>query len=453
MIFAADPIAARATASGVGAIAVIRISGLANDWQPLPKLVYPNRSWQALLPRQLTRAEFRDRDTLLDDGLIVLFPAPASYTGESMVELHLHGGPRIAESILRWLVIHGVRQAQPGEFTRRAMLNGKLTLPQAEAVNLLTRARTREAMAQAARRLRHGTQAWDDAREVMLRLLAHLEVLIDYPEEDLAEADSQQLKARWHEVGDTFAKLAAAAQRGRRFAQGPRVVLVGAPNAGKSSLLNRLVGEDRAIVSDIAGTTRDRLDVPAMLGRYDIVFVDTAGLRETEDAIEAAGVAHTQAQIAEADLLMHVFRGDAQPAEQTAVMEAYASMLPPDTPTLNVATHADRPNFDPAPQSIAVSSTTAQGITGLEMAIINQLDRLHAGLDEVDIPLSDLEAERIMAGGAKVDEARAHFESHGDFDVAALILREAIEQMQSLLGAITPDDVLDKLFGSFCVGK
>ena len=291
-----ETIFALATAPGRAAVAVVRVSG--------PQAAAVLRALAAPLPaprRAALRRLKADDGALLDEALVLWFPAPASFTGEDSAELHLHGGRASVEAVTAALAGHGLRLAEPGEFTRRAFQNGKLDLTQAEAIADLVDAETDGQRRQALGQLEGGLSArYADWRTRLIQALARLEAAVDFPDEDLPDALSAEVGRRVAELADELEAALLDDGRGERVREGFRVALVGAPNAGKSSLLNRLAGREAAIVTDVAGTTRDVIEVPAVIEGFKVLFADTAGLRDSTDPIEAEGVRRARAWAAAA---------------------------------------------------------------------------------------------------------------------------------------------------------
>ena len=299
MAFEKDTITACATPPGVSALAVIRISG------PLALPIAEKLCGQALLPRQPLPTRLQIKDQTLDEVVITFWPNPKSYTGEDLIEISCHGNPLIIESILQSILQLGARTARPGEFTERAFLNGRIDLTRAEAVLDVLHARSERALQAAQRALvgRLGDRLHAE-REKLLNLLARIEAWIDFPEEDIQPEVGDGFRKEVSELLQSISSLLATAPLGHRLRAGYRLALVGPPNVGKSSLLNSLLGTDRAIVSSIPGTTRDTVEETIILSGFPIRLIDTAGLRTSNDPVEQEGIQRTRSAMASADLVL-----------------------------------------------------------------------------------------------------------------------------------------------------
>lgn len=427
-----DPIVAVATPRGRGGVGVVRLSGARDQLEPIARRLL-GRSLDRF-DRSLRLCAVGDGDRILDRGLVASFAAPRSYTGEHVLELHLHGNPVILELVLEASVDAGARLAGPGEFTRRAVLNGRITLLDAEGIDALVRAPSREAARVAAQQLDGAFQArlqgW---RDELLTVAVALEARVDFPE-DIDEDAVAALLATLPGVRSTLRELLGTARASRRLMDGVRVVLTGPTNAGKSTLLNGLLDQDRALVSPVAGTTRDLVSETVEWEGLAFRLEDTAGLRATDDPIEEAGIARSRAALQRADLVVEV-RDARTLAEGAAVPDG----------TLGVATHgdlADAPDgwlcvdarSDVAPVRAALVAAATEDAAAGE-ALLHTARQQQALADAVDA----------------LDEAV----SVGDDEpvLAASAVRAAGRSLEELLGTWTDEAVLDALFARFCVGK
>ena len=372
---------------------------------------------------------------ILDQALLLVFKRPHSYTGQDSAELHTHGSPAVLRRVLQTLLEQGARLARPGEFTLRAYLNGKMDLAQAEAVLSLVEAESDAARRQALRGLSAGlSQKITGLSEKLFNLLAHIQAWLDYPEEGVEPA---QIRAGLEPVLKEIRHLLATAPAGRIAQRGARLALVGAPNAGKSSLLNALLGYERAIVTPIPGTTRDYLEAPMEIAGVPLVAVDTAGVRETEDAIEKTGVERALRIAQEADLVLYLVDGS-QPRP-----------TPPELPwqrTLRVATKADLPPAWQDPSFLAVSSQSGLGLDALRQAIHQ---RLLGELPEGEIWISnERHLEALRRAEAFLQEALEAPE-----DLAGISIESALQALAEILGKDVPEEVVARVFRNFCVGK
>lgn len=434
-----DTIAALSTAPGEGAIAVVRISGPAT--RSVLEAVFDGRS-PSLDPRRMAFGAFVGSAGIVDRGLAVFFPSPSSYTGEDLAELHCHGGIHVSASVLEIVLEAGTRLAEPGEFTTRAFLNGKLDLTQAEAVMDVIRARTQLALRAAREQLegRLGSEA-DKLREEILGIVAHVEAWIDFPEEDVHPASGAELVARIRGCHSQMEALLATARTGRILREGYRVVLWGAPNAGKSSLLNRLLGYDRAIVDAAPGTTRDTIEEPVSLGGIPCRITDTAGLRDADGTVERLGIERARRAIADADLAIHVvdsstWRG---PLPEDPLVAWNKCDLPPARPT-------------PLPPNVvAVSCLTGEGMDDLVASILRQ-----AGMADAPPSLAAINARHqacLVRASRALQEALSELESGRSAELAAPCLREALDAVGELAGAANTEEILGTIFSNFCIGK
>jgi tRNA modification GTPase len=376
---------------------------------------------------------------VLDQALVLWFPGPASYTGEDSAELHLHGGPAVVAAVADALVALGARPAEPGEFTRRAFVHGKLDLTAAEGVADLIEAETEAQRRQALRQLEGGLagryQGWAGR---LARLLARQETFIDFEDEDLPEGLDAAVAEDAAALRDELAAEIAGAARGEALREGLRIAILGAPNAGKSSLLNALAGREAAIVSPQAGTTRDVVEARVVIAGVPVLLADTAGLRETADAIEAEGVRRARAQGQAAELVLAVFAADAAPdAETLALLE---------TGALVVVNKADL--AAPALAGIAVSARTGAGLPALRAALEAAV-RARAGLSDV----AGLTRPRHRAALADTIAALDALPQAALPELRAEALRAAMRALGRLTGAMGVEAILDLVFSEFCIGK
>jgi tRNA modification GTPase len=435
-----DTIFAPASGFGRAAVAVVRISGPASGCAL--DLLAGGRPE----PRRLSLRRLRDpesRDTL-DQALVAWLPGPATATGEDMAEFHLHGGLAVRTAVLRALArVPGCRPAEAGAFSRRAFLNGRIDLTEAEGIADLIDAETEAQRVQALRQLDGalGRQvaAW---RETGIELLAGAEAALDFADEGDVDEDGLDaaLSGRAAALRDAIRGALADGRRGERLREGFCVVLAGAPNAGKSTLLNALSGREAAIVSDIPGTTRDAIEVRCDLGGLPVVLVDTAGLRETEDAIEAEGVRRTQRHIRSADLVLHLV-----PPDGEAVTEGLS-----DIPALLVRTKSDLATGAAAEGGLTVSAVTGAGLDALLDAV---QDAAAASLGRGDALVTrERHRDALSRAAAHLDRVAA---APAGFppELIAEDLRLAVRALGEVGGHVGVEEMLDRLFAGFCIGK
>jgi tRNA modification GTPase TrmE len=397
-------------------------------------------------PRALHAATFVDPRTgeTLDSLAFHLLPGPASPTGEDVLEIFPHGNPIVVESILRALLaLPGVRPAEPGEFTRRAFENGRLDLVQAEGLGALVHAQSRAAARNALRVLEGELSGRLRAlRDRMLDLSARLELDADFAEEE-ADPDYASWAPRVAEARAEVEALLRGFERGRDWNRAPRAVVFGPPNAGKSSLVNALTGRDRLLVSEIAGTTRDFVDVALRVGGATAQLVDTAGLGLPVDALDAQAMARTRAQLAEADLRIQVMDGT---TDTGAAEKEHAD--------LRVLTHCDKPGFVARAGWLSVSSVTGEGIDALLAELERRLDPTKArDADDEAVAVTERQRDGLLRARDRLLAAEEHLRGKPAVEILAFEVREACLALRELLGDVTADDVLHRLFAGFCIGK
>ena len=393
----------------------------------------------------------------IDQALATISRAPRSYTGEDTAEFQCHGSPAVLQLGLEALFAQGVRQAGPGEFTRRAFLNGKLDLTQAEAVADLIDAETPAAVRQAAGQLSGALGRRVGAiYDGLVDLMAHFHAVLDYPDEDIDPFRADTIRAGLEEARAGLSALLATYERGRYIAGGVPCVLVGRPNAGKSSLLNALVGYDRAIVTDVPGTTRDTVEARCKLGGVVLKLIDTAGLRDTEDAVERIGVERSRAAMEGAALILVLWDGSVPPVEEDGALLERAAKL---APTILVHTKADLPsapvpfvNLDPLPPTVTVSAKTGQGLDELAEAVAALFPT--GGAEAAGELLTNArQAEAARRALAGVERAGESLAAGITPDALLTDVEEALSALGELTGASVREDVTARIFQRFCVGK
>lgn len=431
----ADVLVARATPGGAGALAIIRLSGPEGEALRVARRIVPGLPARPEARRAL-RATFLDEvGERLDEGLVLYFAAPFSSTGEEVVELHAHGSPAVAEALVAAAVTGGARRARPGEFTRHALLNGKLDLLEAEGIGRLASAASRGEVRRALGLVRGELSGRVRLlREELLTLLAGLEARLDFAE-DVGLEGEEELLARVGPAGGGLLALASTVGAGRVRGDVPVVVLAGAPNAGKSTLFNALVGEDRVLVSEEPGTTRDAVAETVEIGGERVRLVDTAGLRETGERVERLGVEAAFRAAAGADLLLLL----REPGG------AEAPGLPEGVPLLRVLTKGDL-GGESGGEALRVSARTGAGLPRLRSEIAERLSA-SAGAGEYGA----LPRQREALGRAA--RALSGVGPGTPAELAAAALREALHALGELTGETATEELLDRVFSSFCVGK
>ena len=421
-----DTIFALATPPGRGAVAVIRLSG------PEAASALSILGAGRLEPRRASLRRLRDaKGDEIDQALVLWFEGPASFTGEDCAELHLHGGLAVVEAATAALLAAGLRLAEPGEFTRRAFQNGKLDLAQAEAVADLIEAETLAQRDQALKQLEGAlSRRYEGWRDQLIHVLAMLEAAVDFPDEELPEDLADRARPGVDAlIADLDAALADG-RRGERIRDGFRIVLTGEPNAGKSSLFNALVGRDAAIVTPIAGTTRDVIEASLVLGGRKVLIADTAGLRDTDDIIEAEGVARARKWAEGADLILLL-----SPTSERAPVAEGAWIV--------------RTKADLLAEPGAVSATTGEGLDALQARLTEAVVAATSG--------SDFPAATQARHRGRLIEARGHLDrAHQNLEAPELAsedVRLAIRSLEAVTGRVDVEAVLDVIFSSFCIGK
>ena len=438
-------IVAIATAPGAGGIGVVRLSG------PQARGIAEAICARRLRARHAHHVRFHAADgSVIDDGLALWFRAPASYTGEDVVELQAHGSRPVLQALVGRALELGARPARAGEFSERAYLNGRLDLAQAEAVaDLIAAADVRAA--RAARRSLDGvfSQRVDALADALLALRVQVEAAIDFADEPIDTLGGAGLRRDLSAARDTLEALLAAAQRGRKLREGWHAVIVGPPNAGKSSLLNALAGSERAIVTDIAGTTRDLLRETVRVGGIELTLVDTAGLREGGDAIEREGMRRAHDELQRADLALVVV--DARdPAGGLAAVAASVAGVPRQVVLLN-KTDLVGPDSTASVEGLRISARTGDGLAALESHLATLLEADGAtGEDAFTARARHVDA--LLRVQADLAQAAAELDAER-LELAAEALRVAHDALGEITGRVTPDDLLGHIFSTFCIGK
>jgi tRNA modification GTPase len=442
-----ETIAAISTPLGEGAIAIVRVSG--EEAIAVADQIFRGSEKPSHFPPNTQRlGEIVEADRVIDQVMVSVHRAPASYTGEDLVEISCHGGILVTAQVLEACLAAGARAARPGEFTERAFLNGKLDLTQAEAVMDLIRARTDLALRSAHEQLegRLGEKIGAIRSEVV-NLLAHLEAAIDFPEEGIAPDEGARLRQRLDSVREQIHALLATADQGRILREGLRVVIYGPTNAGKSSLLNRLLGYERAIVSEKPGTTRDTIEEVINLRGIPLRLLDTAGLRDSVDDVEREGMARTSKSLAGADLLLHVL--DRSVPRTTDFTDN--STEQPRLVLLNksdLAEHADWQNVD----ALRICCLSADGLRGLEEAILEKISEKHLR-PESGVAINARHRDCLRRALTSCDLAAGTMESALAPEYVAVDLRAALRALDEITGTANAEEIRDALFAQFCIGK
>lgn len=449
-----DTIAALSTPQGESAIALVRLSGA--DCENIALQTFSKKS---ILPRQAHFGVYKNlANETIDECVFTLFKSPASYTGEDMLEISCHGNPFIVQKILEDLFARGVRGAHAGEFTRRAFLNDKLDLSQAEAVALVIGARSQRAL-QASQKQLSGELGKRIANfsDRLMDITALVEAYIDFPEDDLPDEDKQAIFKSADSLATDFSHLIETSKYTHLVHNGINAVIAGAPNAGKSSLLNQLVGNERAIVSSTAGTTRDFISEKIILGNYSLNIVDTAGLRTPDGEIEARGIDMAIDKLKLCDIRLLVLDASDEIPE---LPDDVLATLSADN-TIAIINKCDLPNakvdlfkakfkeYNP----IEISCEKSEGISELRNAIINLIETKHITASADDILVSARHAEALERAKEALKLASIKIESNEPSELVASDLREALNALGEIVGKTDHEQILDRIFSKFCIGK
>ena len=454
-----DTIAAVATPPGEGGVAIVRVSG--PDAERIAREVFFRNSG--------TNGRFRSHmlhygtirepssELVLDEVLLTIMRKPRSYTGEDVVEVHCHGGPVLVRRILELILSRGARHAEPGEFTKRSFLNGRMDLAQAEGVLDLVRARTEKGARLGLDQVQGGVSKWvGELRGELLEILVQVEAAIDFPEEEIELLQRDHLADKIIRLREKITSLIASYDWGRLFREGAKVCIAGRPNVGKSSLLNALVGEERVIVTPVPGTTRDVIEESINLGGLPVVLWDTAGIREGVDQVEQIGVSFSLRRLEEAEAVLVVLDGsDSLSPEDRFVLEAVKGKK--GLVVVNKSDLTQRLQFEQAQRAangkevLSVSAKLGEGVDNL----MSRLRDLLIGAEvEPPIVVTNMRHKAALerAGESLLEGNRALLKGLPS-EIVAMELQEAKEVLEEIIGAVTNVDILERIFSSFCIGK
>ncbi len=443
-----DTITAIATANGIGSISIIRLSG--DDALNIAKTLTQRENFT---PRHATLSNiYDDKGTLIDEAIVIYFKGPHSFTAEDIVEIQCHGGYIVAQSVLKATLAAGARLANAGEFSKRAFFNGRIDLSEAEAIAQLIEAKSEDAAKILATQMKGSLKEFiEQVRDEIIHILAYSEVTIDYAEEDLPEDLVEQIQAKLDALYKLLEKTLIASKSRQGLMQGFRVAIVGKPNVGKSSLLNALLNYNRAIVSDIAGTTRDTIEEQVKIGTHLIKIVDTAGIREASDEIERIGIERSLAAIKESDIVVALFDGsrevDDEDREIIALLEQYAA----DKECIIVKNKRDLPQkFEYDGLAFDLELNSKDDVTALVKKLEEIMDTTNLS-DEIML-ISERQISAVEATMKNIQEAYEPLEFQ-ELEIFSFHLNEAVKEMASITRPFENDEMLDKMFGSFCLGK
>jgi tRNA modification GTPase len=443
-----DTIVAIATANGIGSIAIIRLSG--DDALSIVKKLSKKENFQN---RYATLTNIYDSNaTLIDESIVIYFEGPHSFTAEDVVEIQCHGGYIVAQSILKACLQSGARLANAGEFSKRAFFNGRIDLSEAEAIAQLIEAKSEDAAKILAAQMKGSLKEFiEEVRDEIIHILAYSEVTIDYAEEDLPEDLVAQISKKLEKLHELLKKTLIASESRAGLMQGFRVAIIGKPNVGKSSLLNALLNYNRAIVSDIAGTTRDTIEEQVKIGTHLIKIVDTAGIRQASDAIEKIGIERSLEAIKQSDIVIALFDGsreaDDEDAQIVKLLESHAA---------NKSKIVIKNKIDLAPKFVMdglkfdLELNSKDDVSALVKKLEEIMDRNNLS-DEIML-ISERQIAAVKETMQNIQEAFEPLEDQ-ELEIFSFHLNEAVKAMASITRPFENDEMLDKMFGSFCLGK
>ncbi|RXJ69733.1 tRNA uridine-5-carboxymethylaminomethyl(34) synthesis GTPase MnmE [Halarcobacter ebronensis] len=442
-----DTIVAIATANGIGSISIVRVSGTAALDIALKLSKRPH-----LTPRLATLSSiYNSKDEIIDEALLIYFKNPFSFTGEDIVEFQCHGGIAISNIIMSEVIKLGARLAQPGEFSKRAFLNGKIDLSKAEAIAKIIEARSEDAVKLLAKQLKGElTDFVNSIREDLLFMLAYTEVNIDYAEEDLPSDIFEQITNKLEKIKIKLEDTLSASRRREGLIEGFKVAIIGKPNVGKSSLLNRLLNFDRAIISDIAGTTRDTIEESVKIGTHIIKIVDTAGIRDAHDVIEKIGIEKSIKAVEEADIVIALFDNskvcDREDEKILSLLKEYSNKE-----IIKVLNKSDLTNnFDKSKLEEFIQLSTKETINPLIFRLETLLD-LNTHSDDMTL-ISTRQIDAVEQTLSHIEQSTSPLQT-GELEFFAYHINEALLNISNITRPYENDEMLDVMFGAFCLGK
>ncbi len=443
-----ETICALATANGIGAISVIRVSG-SKSWEIVSKIF--SKSLDGKESHTAHFGTISDEGSLIDEVLITIFADGKSFTGEESAEIACHGSPFIQQQIIKILTKNGCRLAKPGEYTQRAFLNGKMDLSQAEAVADLIAAQSRSSHDIALKQLRGGfSSELKDLREKLIHFASLVELELDFAEEDVEFADRTELKALVKSVLAYVTRLAESFELGNAIKTGVPVAIVGAPNTGKSTLLNQLLGDDRAIVSDIAGTTRDVIEEILNIDGILFRLIDTAGIREGAEKIEAMGIARSKEKIDQAKIVLCL--ADASVLTSIKEVKSWVIDLESTYPNKRIQLIVNKSDISASEEGIAISAKEGENIETLKTWMVNSVTE---GFDMTNetIVSNARHYDALVKTAEALGKALHGLETNVTADWVAMDIRQAMFELGTITGDISTDDLLGNIFSKFCIGK
>jgi len=443
-----DTITAIATANGIGSIAIIRLSG--DRALEITKQITKKDTFKARYAT-LTNV-YNSNNELIDEAIVIHFVAPHSFTAEDVVEIQCHGGFIVAQSILKATLDAGARLANAGEFSKRAFFNGRIDLSEAEAIAQLIEAKSEDAAKILASQMKGSLKEFiEEVRDAIIHILAFSEVSIDYAEEDLPEDLVLQIETKLKELSKLLNKTLQASKSREGLMQGFRVAIVGKPNVGKSSLLNALLNFDRAIVSDIAGTTRDTIEEQVKIGTHLIRMVDTAGIREASDEIERIGIERSLEAIEQSDIVVALFDASREADDEDMEIARLVEVARKSKDVIVIKNKIDlEEKFSLEPLAFDIELNSKDDVTPLIASLENIMDRSNSS-DEIML-ISSRQIQAVAETIENIEESFSPLEDQ-ELEIFSFHLNEAVKAMASITRPFENDEMLDKMFGSFCLGK
>jgi tRNA modification GTPase len=447
-----DTIVALATPTGAGAIGVIRLSG--TEAISICNKVFRGKDLLAQATHTLHFGSIVDGDAIIDEVLVSLFVAPRSYTRENVVEVSCHGSSYIIDKLIRLFVKCGARLAKPGEFTMRAFLNGQLDLSQAEAVADLIASSSEASHKVAMQQMRGGFSGeLKKLREELINFASLVELELDFSEEDVEFANRDQMKTLIEKIVVVLKRLIKSFELGNVIKKGVPVVIAGKPNVGKSTLLNALLNEERAIVSEIAGTTRDTIEDEISIQGISFRFIDTAGIRDTEDIIEAKGVERTFEKINQSAIILYLYDAHETYGHELDQIKTDLELITTknNSQLLLVANKSDKGNHAIHPESLTISALQGIGIPELELKL---LDMIHYSENANETILTNIRhVEALQKTCEALERVLDGIENPVTSDFLAMDIKQALHYLGEITGSISTDDLLENIFSKFCIGK
>ncbi len=443
-----DTISAIATANGIGSISIIRISG--DRALQIAKILSKRQNFS---PRYATLSTIYDKENrLIDETIIIYFKGPNSFTAEDVVEIQCHGGFIVAQSILKATLDAGARLANAGEFSKRAFFNGRIDLSEAEAIAQLIEAKSEDAAKILAKQMKGSLKEFiEEVRDAIIHILAYSEVTIDYAEEDLPQDLVEQIQVKLDELYALLKKTLIASKSRQGLMQGFRVAIIGKPNVGKSSLLNALLNYNRAIVSEIAGTTRDTIEEQVKIGTHLIKIVDTAGIREANDEIERIGIQRSLAAIQESDIVVALFDASREIDDEDRKIIRLLEENGQNKELIVIKNKIDLPQtFSCDTLNFDLELNSKDDVSMLVEKLEDIMDKSN-GSDEIML-ISERQIAAVEATMKNIEEAYEPLEFQ-ELEIFSFHLNEAVKEMASITRPFENDEMLDKMFGSFCLGK